>query len=70
LEGCDDGDVLVSLLCDAFSLVTWHFAADDRVVEELVGVGDDGAPAGEVLVVDRGVRASRWLTRRDQRAGP
>ncbi|MGO9956632.1 MAG: hypothetical protein ACLP50_11710 [Solirubrobacteraceae bacterium] len=70
MEGRDDGDVLVTLLRDAFSLVRWHFAADDRVAEELVGVSDNGAPPGEVFVVDRGVRASCWLARRDHRAGP
>ncbi len=52
LQWGDDGGVFVSLLCDPFSLVAGYLAAQDRIVEQLVGVGDDASPAGEVVVVD------------------
>lgn len=59
--------MFVSLLCDPFSCVAWHLAADDGIVEELVGVRDHGTPAWEVVLVDRGVGASGWLAGGNQR---
>jgi hypothetical protein len=70
LQWGDDRGVRVSLLCDPFSLVTGDFALEDGIAQQLVGVGNHAPPAGQVVVVDRGVGAACGLACGDQRRVP
>jgi hypothetical protein len=67
LERGDARGVFVSLVRDPFSFVARNLAVEERIVEQLVGVGDDASPRGEVVVVDRGVGAPCGLSGGDQR---